>query len=155
MLSEFSLFILYSQVLVHLTNHPSPGLIWSDEHVAQGFAWSKGLVAFGIPDHDGECLVRVIQAEDMALAGDSLWAVQVPFEVTEQLQIGTVALIQPVEVPVGKYALLFEARPGDDAFTFIFNLRFVPSEAPEFIILKQGGELETNQVLRRDASLAG
>lgn len=46
-------------MLVFPAGHPTLGLIWSDEHVAQGFAWNDNVVSFGIPDHDGGCLVEL------------------------------------------------------------------------------------------------
>jgi len=34
---------------------------------------------------------------------------------------------------------------------FVLDLKFVPSDEPSFAILKQGEELATDEVLRRDA----
>jgi hypothetical protein len=155
MIKEFSLTVLYTQVLVHLSTHPSPGLLWSDEHVAQGFAWSTGIVGFGMPDHDGECLIRVMQTKDAVISDATLWAVQVPFEVSALLEIGTaVDFTHRVEVPFGTYALVFEALPGGDEHAYTVNLRFVATDTPEFAILKRGDALETDEVLIRNADLA-
>jgi hypothetical protein len=49
---------------------------WTKDHVAQGFAWRPGHVSFGLPDHDGNCVVQVSQTEglpqDSALASRSI-----------------------------------------------------------------------------------
>ena len=155
MLSEVTLSILHGQVLVHLAAHPSPGLLWADEHVAQGFAWSEGVVAFGVSDHDGECLLRVVEADDARPSDVALWAMQVPFDVAGPLMVGTVGLMHRVDVPLGAHALVFEALPGDADHALTLELRFARDDGTPFAILRRGGELETDALLRTDAELAG
>jgi len=155
MLADFLLTVLYTQVVVHVPGLERPGLLWTDKHVDQGFAWSEGIASFGVPDHDGQVRVRVSSVEAYALGGDVLWAVQTPFDVpTAPLQIGTIANMRAVDVPAGRYDLVFEARDGSDEgedVAFVLDLKFVPSDEPSFAILKQGEELATDEVLRRDA----
>jgi hypothetical protein len=154
MTDRFSIFVAYTQVLVHLASHPRPGLIWTDAHVAQGFAWADGVVSFGVPDHDGPSLIEVQPFGSGALVADALWAVQVPFKVTETLMIGTVFDMRPVNIPVGQYNLVFEALAGRDDHAFVFNLKFVKTDRPDFAILRQGDALTTDVVLRKLAELA-
>ena len=71
MIAEFPITVLYTQVVVHLADLPRPGLLWDDDHVAQGFAWSEGIASFGVPDHDGECLLSVDVAEAVNIGEDS------------------------------------------------------------------------------------
>lgn len=154
MLAEFPITILYTQVVVHLPDTPRPGLLWDDDHVAQGFAWSEGIVSFGVPDHDGQCLLKIEVYENTNVSEASLWAVQTPFEVASSpVKIGTIGNMKNVDVPIDKYNLVFEAFPSvsDDDYAFTLNLRFVPTNTPEFKILKAGDELTTDKVLRRDA----
>jgi hypothetical protein len=85
----------------------------------------------------------------------SLWAVRVPIDVpSASLIIGAVGSDHEVNVPAGKYSLVFEAMPGDIAkdhdYAFVFNLRFCTDPHPDFEILKPGEELTTNKVLRKD-----
>jgi len=155
MISSFSVFVSYTQILVQLAGHPAPGLLWTDDHVAQGFAWSEGVVSFGVPDHDGECLIEVRQDHAATVDPDAIWAIQVPFLVSEPLLIGTVFDMRPVTVAEGRYNLVFEALPGRDDFAFVLRLTFVKTAAVQFEILKKGGELSTSIVLRKDADLAG
>ena len=58
-LAEFDLAIDYGQIFVFGPSVVRPVVVWTDEHVAQGFAWSPSAVSFGVPDHDGESLVKV------------------------------------------------------------------------------------------------
>lgn len=154
MLAKFPITILYTQIVVHLADTPRPGLLWDEDHVAQGFAWSEGIVSFGIPDHDGQCLVTVAISEDTQLSTSSLWAVQTPFDVVSSpIKIGTIGNMKNVNVPVDRYNLMFEACSGqsESDYAFTLNLRFIRAYTPEFRILKAGDELTTDKVLRRDA----
>ena len=154
MLADFPVTIEYAQVLVYTESHAAPGLLWTDDHVAQGFAWSGGIVAFGVPDHDGESRIEVDLAEDDVLDSRALWAVQTPFVVTEPVQVGTVFDMHIVEVPIGRYNLTYQALPGAGACAYVLRLTFSPSETPDFRILKKGGDIVTDTVLRRDAEPA-
>jgi len=140
---------------VLIRSRARPVLRWTDEHVAQGFAWSPRAVSFGVPDHDGKCLVQVTATPRVSIEPEALWAVRVPFDVPGgSLTIGSVAADYEVNVPTGKYSLAFEALPGDTAkghhYTFVFKLTFCTEPHPDFEILKQGRELTTNKVLRKE-----
>lgn len=156
MIIEFALPILFTQMLLHDATHPSPGLNWDDTHVAQGFAWSPGLVSFGVPDHDGECLIRVFVEPKKDIGTNAIWAVQVPYTVTGPLELGTVGLLQPVEIPDGTYNIVFEALPGDPDrdIAYVLSVTFVPTTDQVFAILRQGGEITSADVLRMDADLS-
>ncbi|MBW7920612.1 MAG: hypothetical protein H3C51_00730 [Rubellimicrobium sp.] len=154
MLADFAVTVEYTQVLVETEGPVPAGLLWTDAHVAQGFAWSDGLVSFGVPDHDGTCRVLVELARDVVADPQALWAVQVPFRVTGPLQIGTVLDTRRVAVPDGSHNLTFQAFPGGDDHAYTLRLTFSPAAAPEFRILKKGGDITTDAVLRRDAEAA-
>lgn len=154
MLADFPLTIHYAQVLVHAESHAAPGLLWTDEHVAQGFAWSDGSVSFGLPDHDGECRIKVETSPATVPDPRALWAVQVPFHVAGPLQIGTIFDTRGVAVPDGSYNLVYEALPGGNDHAYVVRLTFSPTAAPAFRILKKGGDITADTVLRRDAEPA-
>lgn len=153
-LADFPLTIDYSQVLVFTASHPRPGLLWTDQHVAQGFAWSEGLVSFGVPDHDGECRLQLEVADAIAVAADAISAVQVPFTIAETIKLGSVFELREADLPLGACNLGFQIIPGDEEFAFVLRLTFAATEAPDFAILKPGGDVTATQVLRRDAELA-
>lgn len=154
MLVDFPVTIDHAQVLVHVGNHAASGLLWTDDHVAQGFAWSQGCVSFGVPDHDGECRLRVDLVRGEVLDPGALWAVQVPIFVDEPVQIGTVLDARSVAVPHGSYNLTYQASAGTDDCAYVLRLTFSPSDSPAFRILKTGGEITSESVLRRDADPA-
>ena len=154
MLADFPATILYTQVLVQTENHVVAGLLWTDEHVAQGFAWSDGLVSFGVPDHDGECRIQVEVSHGAVPDPQALWAVQVPFHVTGPLQVGAIFDLRSVVVPNGSYNLTWQAFSGGSDYAYTLRLIFSQSAAPEFRILKTGGDITADTVLRRDAEAA-
>lgn len=154
MLTEFDLTILYTQIVVQLADLQLPGLLWDDEHVDQGFAWSEGIVSFGVPDHDGQCVLRIDVSDELKLDAGAEWAIQVPFEVSALLKIGTVTNMRDVFVPKGLYNLVFQALPGSAmagaGHTYVLLLTFIKSADRSFEILKQG-RLGTDKALRLDA----
>lgn len=154
MLADFPVTIQYAQVLVQSESRAAAGLLWTDEHVAQGFAWSEGLVSFGVPDHDGTSRIEVELARDAVLNPRALWAVQVPFRVTGPLQIGTLFDTRGVTVPNGGYDLTYQAFPGAEGHAYVLRLTFSQSAAPAFRILKTGGDITADTILRRDAEAA-
>ncbi len=153
MLADFPLSIDYAQVLVQ-ADGPTTALLWTDAHVAQGFAWSERLVAFGVPDHDGACRMEVELAPFAGPDPQALWAVQVPFSVTGPLQVGTLFATRGVLVPNGSYNLIYQAFPGRNDYAYVLRLTFSQSDAPQFRILKRGGDITAATVLRRDAEPA-
>lgn len=157
--TELTLSVDYGQILVHHEGHPNPGRLWTDAHVAQGFAWAEGAVSFGVPDHDGLCRLRVSLADAVSMDPQALWAVQVPFDVTGSLKVGTLFESERLDVPPGRHALLFVALPGagnagEAEEAYLLQLVFVRDAAPTFRILKQGGDLTTHEVLRTDSEPA-
>lgn len=153
MLADFPVTIDYTQIVVEIGDQPAPGLLWTDDHVAQGFAWSQGLVSFGVPDHDGGSRLQVELSPDAALDPQALWAVQVPFRVTGPLRIGNIFDPTPVAVPMGHYIVTYQGLADPD-YAYLLRLSFTADDAPGFRILKRGGDITADQVLRRDAEPA-
>lgn len=153
-LDEVRMTVDDTQILVYAASHPSPGLLWTDDHVAQGFAWSEGLVSFGVPDHDGPCRLQILREDSPGPDPVALWAVQVPFRVEEPLAIGSVFETHEMALPHGPHALIFEGLPGGADHAYVLRLRFVPTPAPGFAVLKTGPGATSPVVLRDDARIA-
>ncbi|SDP37416.1 competence protein ComJ [Phyllobacterium sp. OV277] len=154
MIAEFAVTVVYTQIVVFDPSITQTELEWSEDHIAQGFTWMPGNVAFGAPDHDGSCLLQVDTTEQFQIDPQALWAVCVPFDVASTpLSIGSIFNPQTVSIPAGKYNLVFEALPGsaslDVEYAFVFRLNFIKSDSQKFAIIKQGNMLTTDKVLRK------
>ncbi|MGK9165233.1 competence protein ComJ [Inquilinus limosus] len=154
MIAEFELTVSYTQIVVSVSGITPPEFDWTDEHLAQGFAWMPTIVSFGVPDHDGKCLIQVETVPRIQIDPDTLWAIRVPFDVPSvPLTIGSILDGKDVKIPEGRYSLFFEALPGNFGegrdYAFVFRLKFFKNLSPDFKILKQGTELTTDKVLRR------
>lgn len=152
-LASLPVTILYGQLGVFSPGSARPGRLWTDDHVAQGFAWSPGAVSFGIPDHDGDCRLEITEAPRVAVPDDALWSVKVPFTVSGGgVHIGSIVSQTEIALPEGPYDLVFTARPAPDPDQgYRLALDFVPSNEPTFAILLRGEELTTDTVLRTDS----
>jgi hypothetical protein len=155
-LQLFAATILYGQILVGLPSASHVGLLWGEAEVAQGFAWDPEVVAFGVPDHDGPCLVSVDTSRETPFTPDedALWAVAVPFAATEPVvSVGTVLEQRPFPIRPGAYQLVFQARPGGPEHAYRLEVIFVRGGPPDFAVLKRG-ELDSATVLSTRARRA-
>ena len=154
MVTEFAVLVFYTQLHVAAPAGAAVGLLWTDDEVAQGFAWDDTIVAFGIPDHDGECLVRVDttpSTEERVVAPDALWAVAVPFTATGPVvTVGSITGGQEIPIRPGLYQIIFQARPARTEYAYRLEVTFTLHPSPEFAILRQG-DLASDRVLRRRA----
>lgn len=161
-LAEIPMAVDYGQIFVCVPSVPGPGLLWTNDHVTQGFARAHGVVCFGVPDHDGLDLVRVETSQDKSIAPEALWALQVPFEVERDgIQVGTVGVCHGVRVPEGQYSVIFQALPGlglldesGEDYTYVLHLKFCRDPKADFAIIRQGSELGTDKILRTTADYA-
>ncbi len=150
---EFSLTVMYSQIIIYDASVSGLGLIWSEEESQQGFAWDNQMVAFGVPDHDGICLIQATEPTHFfELSSNSLWAIEVPIVVNTKLNIGTILNDKHFDITPGAYRLIFEAFEGEKSYKYQFKLTFVKSLNQKFEILKQGIYIRTPVVLRTKAS---
>ena len=154
-LESFDLTVLYTQIFV---SRPGRGgyPLWTDAHVAQGFAWREVCVAFGIPDHDGECRIEVALGTPPPLAGDCLRAIEVPFLVPPAgIEVGGLAGWRVVPVPAGPHQIRFDLRPGDTVgLAYRIGLVLTPGAPRRFAILRRDGEMTAQDVLTTEAEEA-
>jgi len=153
-LERFDLTVLYGQIFV---SRPGEGgyPLWTQAHVDQGFAWRAVCVAFGIPDHDGECRIEIGRGEPPPLAEDCRRAIEVPYLVPPTgVEVGGLAGWRIVAMPPGPHQLRFELMPGGAALGFRVRLVLMPGAPRRFAILRRDGEMTTDTVLTTEAELA-
>ena len=156
---QFLYTITHSQISLFSEEEPDFNL-WSTDHVAQGFSWRAGHVSFGVPDHDGMCVVEVAVVP-RAPAPDAtvLRVLGVPMDVRDRLYVATTVDENTTDVPPGRYQIVYHLRRGDlehpqhpHAFYLVFYC--VRSDAPEFFIERGSGEMTSDVVLTREAEPA-
>jgi hypothetical protein len=151
--------ITHSQISVFDGATPEFNL-WDDYHVAQGFSWREGHVSFGVPDHDGQCVVETHFVEAFPeLDKQVLRAICVPLSASENLFIATTVDEYQTDIPNGNYEVEFHLRPGSvekdkDPYAFRINFFFKQSAEREFVILKKSGEMTSDKVLTTSAKPA-
>jgi hypothetical protein len=151
--------ILYSQLSIHTVSEPEFSL-WTDQHVSQGVAWRQGHVSFGIPDHDGLCLLDYGPYEQLFsdLTGfERLLCTPLTVE-TAGATIATFDEDIPANIVGGSYNIWFGLLPNFEfqgkKYAFKIAVRFERSPSPQFIILKKGAEMHSNEILYRIATVA-
>jgi hypothetical protein len=150
--------ITHSQISVFDGSEPDFNL-WNDDHVAQGFSWREGHVSFGVPDHDGQCLVETRLVETFpSLDDEVLRAIRVPLLATHSVFIATTVDEYDLDIPNGSYELEFHLRSGnmegEDPYAFRIDFFFKRSTEKEFMILKKSGEMTSDKVLTTSAKPA-
>lgn len=111
---------------------PFRDIQWTDQHTAQGFAWSPGGVSFGVPGDAGASRLDVFRATAFTLDPMCLWAVQVPFEIKSgEFMVGSVIDPERVHVERGRYELNFLARPGQGDVRFVFQHHFIEKQCAD------------------------
>ena len=154
MKKTFPLDILYAEITIYEHGAENPALLWEEEHVAQGFAWDANTVSFGVPDADAAFLIDIDIADECICDAEAAWAIAVPFQTTsDSVHIGTLEHDELFELNPGSYTLLFEALPSDQ-YEYLLRIRFILDDQPEFKILKKGGQVQADQILRKDAQRA-
>lgn len=159
MILKTSVMISYGQILVFSSDLPRPGLLWTDAHGAQGFAYAPGIVSFGVPDHDGQCLLQVDIVDEIRLTKNALWAICVPFTVhLAPLIAGVIGQPNRIRIKPNKYNMVFEILPASNLhgrqYFYTLRILFCPSKNADFAILKFGYGLTSKRILKKDAEYA-
>jgi hypothetical protein len=153
-LDRFDLTVLYGQIFV---SRPGEGgyPLWTQAHVDQGFAWREACVAFGIPDHDGDCRVEVGRGPPPPLEGDCLRAIEVPYLVPPGgVEVGGLAGQRVVAMPPGPHQIRFDLSPEAAGPGLRVRLLLTPGAPRRFAILRRDAEMTTDTVLTTTAEEA-
>ena len=156
-MTEYNLQILYSQFSVHTSESPEfPH--WTNEHVSQGVAWRPGHVSFGIPDHDGTCLLDVGMTDQPLIASSTTERLlAVPFDVGPQGGAAVATILETIDLNIqaGAYQLWFELLrepqlvANGQAYRIV--VRFQKCPDANFIIIRQGREMSSESITIRYA----
>jgi hypothetical protein len=155
--TEFPLMIFYSQLSVFDRSLDRPFNDWTDRHVAQGFSWRPGSVAFGTIEEGGRHIVTVgvgWGSEEPAV--DAIRVIDVPFEVPKAgvIEVASISGGVPLRLPAGTYQLRFECFDQGNSSTPRIRLSFWREGKPQFKLVRADSELSPRGDLLLTASPA-
>jgi len=156
-LIEFPIVISYSQLSVFDRSLDRPFNDWTDRHVAQGFSWRPGSVAFGTIAEGGRHLVTVrVVGDDSELAANAIRVIDVPFEIPAggTIGVGSISDSLPLQLPHGTYQLRFEYYDRGNSPVTRIRLSFRRDDNPRFEVVRADSELHPSKDLQLTASPA-
>lgn len=135
------LYVTYQQISVFDPNLPEPFNFWSDKHVAQGFSWRRGSVAFGTLDPDGTISVEVRFDTNPMLDEGVIRAILVPFERPEtgNIEVATITDSHMLNIPTESKGILYQAGIYGDRSRY--GITFVDGLEPSPRILVADSDL--------------
>ena len=141
MSTNIQLYVTYQQVSVFDGTLSNPFNAWSDLHVAQGFSWRKGRVAFGTLEPDGHIEIEIRSDEKPAPSRNVVRAIVVPFEAPPdgKIEIATITESQVLSISNDVKGILFEA--GIEGCRDRYRITFIKGATPTPKILIVDAEL--------------
>jgi Competence protein J (ComJ) len=154
-MASFAVEVSYRQVCVFLAGQPGPFNNWTEQHVAQGFAWRPGSVSFRTLD-DGALAVSVTRTRRFDESSTATRVIRVPFEVPvgKRVEIGSIFDSQQIELPAGDYALIFEHGHDSDGKMWCNLIFETVVQAVQASVLRADKELRPSEQLLMEAEPA-
>lgn len=151
-MTNFQVFVSYSQLSVFDASLTNPFNRWTSAHVAQGFCWRPGSVSFNTLAESGKCNVELLEERtEVSLSPSSIRVIEVPFEVpsTGVIEVASISDGQRVRLAPGPHALRFEAL-SELAIRFVF----IKGRESRFSILRADSNLAPTYPLLETAEPA-
>ena len=115
MSASFQLTLVWSQISLFEAGLVDPYNDWTERHLTQGFTWRPGSVSFKVPALHGKVHVTVELIDHVEVDDNSRWAMLVPFSTfAGNVEISTIEESQPLDLPSGRFAVLYQAGLNDD-----------------------------------------
>ncbi len=152
---SFSLELAWSQISLFDANIDDPFNDWNEQHLAQGFTWRPGSVSFKTPLRHGEIDVSLDLIDAMVLESDAQRAIVVPLTTWGGLlEVSTIAGAEVIDIPPGRYALLFQTGIRNGRSWCSFGLLESPYMPVEPVILRGDEDLDPAVHLLMEAAPA-
>ncbi len=149
--------VSYGQLAVFASALEKPFNDWTDQHVAQGFAWRPGSVSFRTIVEDGPHLIEIAIADHVgAIHPDATRSIEVPFDVPEDgaVEIGSISATTPLSLPAGSFLLRCEFLQPACAAGERVRLTFSRKDPPHFAVLRADAALSISGKLLMTAEAA-
>ncbi len=136
--------VSYAQLAVFASALAQPFNDWTDQHVAQGFAWRPGSVSFRTMSEDSLHVVDIEVVDRLGVVHpEAVRAWEVPFEVPVDgaIEVGSIAGTVPVALPPGLFLLRCEflRSTADDGERV--RLTFAQKDQPRFSVVRADPDL--------------
>ena len=131
--------VSYSQLAVFASNLSQPFNDWTDQHVAQGFAWRPGSVSFRTLSASGQHIAVVDVVDRLGpVHPDAVRAVEVPFDVPVggEIEIGSISETRRLELPAGAFLLRCEFLASTVEEVERVQLTFAKQDVRHFSIVR-------------------
>ncbi|MEO5326531.1 competence protein ComJ [Mesorhizobium sp. CC13] len=116
MSTVIQLEVSYGQIAIFDPSLSQPFNDWTEQHVAQGFAWRPGSVSFRTVGDDGHyCIAIEVVDHAGPLEPETVRAIEVPFDVPPrgEIEVASIADTAPFSIEAGGFLLRCEfIRPG-------------------------------------------
>ena len=149
--------VSHSQLAVFAGALPQPFNDWSNQHVAQGFAWRPGSVSFRTMLEAGPHVVAIEVCDHAGLLDpDAVRAIEVPFDVPADgaVEIGSISETVPLTLPAGSFLLRCEfLRPVGTEGERV-RLIFARQDVPQFAVVRADSDLSAGDKLLTTAQPA-
>lgn len=156
-LKELTISVSYSQLTIFDRSLDRPFNGWTDKHVAQGFSWRPGSVAFRTIEDSGLHLLTILlEADEDESTPPAIRVIDVPFEVPPNgsIEIGNIADSVVLELPPAVYQLRFECLERANHPCSRVRLLFERNDNPHFRVVRADSEIDPGTELLVTASPA-
>jgi hypothetical protein len=147
---ESAMTVSYSQMAVFDPTLRRPFNEWTRGHVAQGFSWRPGSVAFRTVQESGPHLVMAsVVAYQVEPMSEVIRAIDVPFEVPPEgtVEIGSISDSTSFELPPGLYQLRFECYGRTNGTKPRVRFLFCRDDDPVFRLVRVDSDLHPGKDL--------
>ena len=155
--STVTVNVSYSQLAIFARALQQPFNDWTDEHVAQGFAWRPGSVSFRTLVEAGLHSVEIHVVDHAGtVSADAVRATEVPFEVPAdgEIEVGSISSSIALTLPPGLFLLRCEfLRPAAGGCERV-RLVFAKKDTPRFAVVRADESLSVSAELLKTANAA-
>jgi hypothetical protein len=149
--------VSYGQFAVFASSLKQPFNDWTDQHVAQGFAWRPGSVSFRCMVEAGRHSIEIDVANRVgSVHPEAVRVIDVPFEIPADgaVELGSITETVPLLLPAGSFLLRCEFLQPSDIAGERVRLTFAKQEVPHFAIVRADSELSSSGELLKTAQPA-
>lgn len=144
MAAKITFEVSYSQLAIFASLLRLPFNDWTDQHVAQGFAWRPGSVSFRTLVEAGPHTIEIDVTDHVGdIHPDTIRALEVPFEVPADgaVEVGSITETIPLSLPPGVFLLRCEFLRSTGTAGQPVRLTFARKDAPRFAVVRADPEL--------------